>query len=167
MDRIDAVNKAKELLGKYKYVLLILCVGILLMSLPDSKEPTEQPELFTVQETPATRTEELEAILGQIAGVGKVKVLLTEAAGAETVYQTNEDRNTSGDSESRRVETVIISDSARGEQGLIRTVTPPVYLGAIVVCQGGDNPSVKFSVVQAVSSVTGISSERITVLKMK
>ena len=38
-------------------------------------------------------------ILGQIAGVGKVKVLITEANGAETVYQTDENRSVSQDSE--------------------------------------------------------------------
>ena len=96
-----------------------------------------------------------------------LKVLLTEAVGAETIYQTDEDRNLSNNSESVRVETVIVTNADREEQGLIRTVTPPVYLGAIIVCQGGDQPAVKLSIVQAVSSVTGISSERITVLKMK
>ena len=96
-----------------------------------------------------------------------MKVLLTEAAGAETVYQTNEDRSSSADSESVRVETVITTDSGREETGLVRTVTPPIYLGAIIVCQGGDSASVKLSVVEAVSNVTGISTDRITVLKMK
>jgi len=167
MDWIDIGGKAKGLIGKYKYVLLILCVGIILMSLPKSADTTSQNEIPVSQEKSPTRAEELEAILGQISGVGKVKVLLTEAAGAETVYQTDEDRSDSGDSKSIRVETVIITDSNREEQGLIRTVTPPVYLGAIIVCQGGDRPAVKLAVVQAVSSVTGISSERISVLKMK
>jgi len=167
MDWIDIGGKAKGLIGKYKYVLLILCVGIILMSLPNSADTTSQTEIPASQEKSPTRAEELEAILGQISGVGKVKVLLTEAAGAETVYQTDEDRSDSGDSKSIRVETVIITDSNREEQGLIRTVTPPVYLGAIIVCQGGDRPAVKLAVVQAVSSVTGISSERISVLKMK
>jgi len=167
MDWIDIGGKAKGLIGKYKYVLLILCVGIILMSLPNSADTTSQNEIPVSQEKSPTRAEELEAILGQISGVGKVKVLLTEAAGAETVYQTDEDRSDSGDSKSIRVETVIITDSNREEQGLIRTVTPPVYLGAIIVCQGGDRPAVKLAVVQAVSSVTGISSERISVLKMK
>ena len=63
--------------------------------------------------------------------------------------------------------TVIISDSGREEEGLIKTVTPPIYLGAIIVCQGGDSPTIRLQIVQAVANVTGISSDRITVLKMK
>lgn len=167
MDRIDIGEKARGLIRKYKYVLLILGLGILLMSLPEGESQPAQQETTSVQAAPNTRAEELEEILAQISGVGKVKVLLTEAAGAETVYQTDEDRSASADSESIRVETVIVTDSDREEQGLVRTVTPPVYLGAIIVCQGGDSPSVRLNIVEAVSNVTGISSDRITVLKMK
>ncbi|MBQ2412882.1 MAG: hypothetical protein II313_05605, partial [Anaerotignum sp.] len=112
-------------------------------------------------------TENLENILGQIAGVGKVKVLITEANGAETVYQTDENRSLSQDSENLKVETVIVKNADREDTGLIRFVSPPVYLGAIIVCEGGDSPTVKLSIVQAVSNVTGIPSDRITVLKMK
>ena len=40
-------------------------------------------------------------------------------------------------------------------------------VGAIIVCQGGDSPTVRLNIVEAVSNVTGIGSDRITVLKMK
>lgn len=167
MDWMNISKKAKELAGKYKYVLLILMLGIFLMSLPEGK--TEPAQLEIPDQEPAAygTAEELEAILSQIAGVGKVRVMLTEAAGSETIYQTDEDRSASSDSESLRVETVIISDSDRSESGLVRTVVPPIFLGAIIVCQGGDSPAVRLSVVEAVSNVTGIGTDRITVLKMK
>ena len=93
--------------------------------------------------------------------------MLTEAAGSETIYQTDEDRSETSDAQNIRVETVIVSGSERTETGLVRTVVPPVYLGAIIVCQGGDSPAVRLSVAEAVSNVTGIGTDRITVLKMK
>ena len=43
----------------------------------------------------------------------------------------------------------------------------PVYKGAVVVCEGADHASVKLNIVQAVSSLTGLGSDKITVLKMK
>ena len=168
MDRIDITGKIRELFSKYKHVLLILCAGIILMQLPE--RVITEPQSIAISETPespATRADELEEILSQIDGVGKVKVLLTEADSAQTVYQTNEDINRSSDSENRRVETVVVTNSNREEAGLVRSITPPVYLGAIIVCQGGDIPTIQFSIVQAVSNVTGITSDRITVLKMK
>ena len=167
MDRIDIPTKAKELFGKYKYVLLVLVLGILLMTLPEGDSQTQQPVAPDEQPSSISGEEKLEAILSQISGVGKVQVLLTEASGAETIYQTDEDRSTTTDSTNLKIKTVTVTDSSREEQGLVRTVTPPVYLGAIIVCQGGDSPSVRLSIVEAVSNVTGISSDRITVLKMK
>ena len=167
MDRIRIDLRVKELFTKYKYVLLILGLGLTLMCLPERPSEPILQEPTVQAAAPTSQAEALEEILAQISGVGKVRVLLTEAAGAETVYQTDEDRSTSSDSQSLRTETVIITDSDREAHGLVRSVTPPVYLGAIIVCQGGDNPTIRLSIVEAVSNVTGISSDRITVLKMK
>lgn len=167
MDRLELSLKMKELFGKYKYVLLILAVGILLMSLPEREDQEASNEIPVTASAPATKAEELEEILGQISGVGKVRVMLTEAESARTVYQTDEDSSRASDSENKRLQTVIVSGTDREEHGLIQGIIPPVYLGAIIVCQGGDSPTVKFSIVEAVSNVTGISSDRITVLKMK
>lgn len=167
MDRIAVREKAKSLLEKYKYVALIITVGVVLMAFPAGDE-TE--EIVTATEQTAAAydpEEELAQILSQIKGVGKVSVMLTEAAGAQTVYQTDEDSSESDGSRSVKVETVIVTDNSRGQTGLVKTVSPPVYLGAIVVCQGADSASVRLSVVEAVSNVTGISSDRIAVLKMK
>ena len=46
-------------------------------------------------------------------------------------------------------------------------VLSPTYLGAVIVCQGGDSPTVKLAIVEAVSNATGLSADKITVLKMK
>ena len=167
MGGLDITAKAKELFDKYKFVVAVLGIGILLMLIPDNGNTQVPPVPSEPRTATVSRAEELENILSQISGVGKIKVLLTESDGAQTIYQTDEDRTQSADSESVRVQTVIVTNSGREEVGLIRSVTPPVYLGAIIVCQGGDNPSVKLAVVQAVSNVTGIPSDRITVLKMK
>lgn len=163
MDWIDLKQKLSALLGKYRYVLLIVVVGLTLMSIPEKEKVAQPLPEASAQET-ANPEAELEEILSQIQGVGKVKVMLTEAEGSLTEYQT--DRDTSADG-ALRSETVLISGESREERGLVRSVTPPTYLGAIVVCQGGDNASVRYALIQAVSSVTGLSSDRIMVLKMK
>lgn len=162
MDWVILKNKSGEIIRKYKYVALVLALGIFLMLLPNSTQESE--ESVPLQTEPVSSvSQELEDILSLIDGVGKVKVMLTESAGGETLYQTDEDR----DEQSVRVDTVIVTDSNRTEQGLVKQVNPPVWLGAIVVCQGADRPAVQLSVVEAVSNVTGISTDRITVLKMK
>ena len=164
MDRMTVLVKAKVLFDKYKYVALVLLLGVFLMMLPGSKEedePVNEPQ------QQYDLSSELENILSNIDGVGRVDVLLTQSKGAETIYQTDEDRDISSDSESIRTETVIISGTDRGEYGLVRQEHPPGYRGALIVCEGADRPSVRLAVVEAVASITGIPTDRITVLKMK
>lgn len=76
---MDAVKKALGMFSGWKYVLLVAAVGLLLLLMPGS------PETETVA---ASEPEELrlEALLGQIQGVGEVRVLLSEH-GAAVVCQ--------------------------------------------------------------------------------
>ena len=145
---------------KYQYVLLVVLVGVVLMLIPQS--PRESQTVTQTEEVvEADLQMQLAAILGQISGVGKVEVLLTEAAGADTVYQVDTRQNQAN------ADTVIITDRNREETGLVKRILPPVYRGAVVVCQGADSAGVRLNVMDAVKSVTGLSSDCITVLKMK
>lgn len=166
MDWTAVKNKTLDLFRQYRYVVLVLLIGLVLMLLPESAEETVEAAQNPT-EPAVSVSEELESILSQIEGVGKVRVMLTENTGGEIIYQTDEDRDQTADSQSVRVETVIVTDSDRAQQGLVKQVNPPVWLGAIVVCQGADRPVVQLNIVEAVSNVTGISTDRITVLKMK
>lgn len=162
MDWVKLKSSGMEAVKKYRYVLLVVLAGILLMALPESKEEQEKPEK-TVEASQPCLQESLSDILSQIAGVGKVKVLLTEAAGEQTIYQTDE--NYAG-SDIRR-QTVLVTNVSREEAGLVKQVNPPTYQGAIVLCQGADSASVRLSIVEAVSNATGLSTDKISVLKMK
>ena len=73
MDRLELNRKLKEVFNKYKYVLLILAVGILLMSLPEEQKQPAPNDTPAVTSAPTTKAEELEEILAQISGVGKVQ----------------------------------------------------------------------------------------------
>ena len=165
MDWVSIRSRLTELFKKYRYAVMIVLLGVVLMCLPSGKKDTQVPTATsTSEETVQSGLEEsLAAILSQIKGAGKVEVLLTEAKGAETLYQSDGDTGTDTDSQ----DTVIISDADRAQSGLVRQVNPPSYQGAIVVCQGADSASVRLAIVEAVSSVTGLGADHITVLKMK
>lgn len=162
MDWVDIRTKIRNFSKRYWYVLLIMIAGLGLMALP-TQQKEDIPTTQQSQQHLALQ-QELEQILCQIRGAGKVKVLLTESTGAQTVYQTDQDRR---GTDSSNIKTVIITDSNRNQSGLVHRVDPPVYLGAVIVCQGGDSAAVKLAIVEAVASVTGLSTDRITVLKMK
>lgn len=168
MDNIALGRKIGSILKKYRYAIAVLALGVILMLLPTGKSRQAQktepvPAATTAEETLDSR---LEAILSQIQGAGKVQVLLSVAQGERTVYQTDGDV-TGGETGSSRTDTVIVTDSQRTQSGLIQQVLPPTYLGAIIVCQGADSPAVRLAIVEAVSGITGLGADRISVLKMK
>lgn len=147
----------KKAITKYRWALLVAAVGVLLMLLPTSSEAEPQePEI--IQEETVSLAQELEEILSRIDGVGQVKVLLSIAEGERTVYQYDEGTG---------LDTVIITDENRAQTPVVQQVLPPVYQGAVIVCQGAGSASVKLMVVEAVAAVTGLRSDQISVLKMK
>lgn len=157
-------NHVQKLIKKNKYVFLILAVGLILMLLPVGNHKEESPAIqeHTMQNEEPSLEYKLSQILSAISGAGRVEVLLTYRSGEETVYQ--EDSRNSADDNFQ--DTVIVTDAERSQAGLIKQRNPPVCLGALIVCQGADDPLVKLSIVDAVSKTTGLGSNQISVVKM-
>lgn len=153
---------------KYRYVLLVLLLGIVLMCLPRAEDKP-------IGTTPTNSSDandlglalRIEDILKEVNGTGKVKVLLAETAGEQYIYQTDIDDQVGADRSTIRKDTVIITDANRNEQPILTQVIPPRYCGAVIICQGGDDPTVRLAVVEAVSKLTGLGADKICVLKMK
>lgn len=166
MDISALRTKIPSIIKKYRYAILILLLGIGLMAIPQRETarsvPTDQ-----VTETIPDDSEALREILCQIHGAGRVKVLLTRASGETVVYQVDQDSATASESGSVRYETVIVTDADRAENGLVQKTLAPEYRGAIVVCEGADDPKVRLSIVEAVSNATGLKANQISVLKIK
>lgn len=165
----DGIKTQLQGIGKkYRYGLLLLTVGILLMCLPEGGARTEpqQPNNMK-QDEQASLQQTLSELLSRIEGAGKVQVLLTESEGQTVHYQNDEDRTGSSDTESLRIETVLITDENRSQGGLVSRIDPPKYRGAVILCQGADSPAIRYAIVDAVSNATGLTSDKITVAKMK
>lgn len=122
--------------------------------------------------------ENLEDILSKIAGVGKVKVLVTYSETSEVIAMYNE-KNTLNNTEEtdtnggvRKIEQTdtdkeIIYEEKNGQKTPItQKVIMPKIEGAIVTAEGASNPAIKTNIIQAVSAATGISTYRIQVFEM-
>lgn len=160
----------KSLFDRYKYILLVCAVGVVLMIWPqDSETATEK-----VIANPQTISDELEGrlqvILEEMDGVGKARVLLTVESGEETEYAydrtDSENRTETGGSISRQTELVTVSESGGQTPVPLRTAAPE-YRGAVVVCEGGGSAAVRLAVTQVIQSLTGLSADRIVISKMK
>lgn len=155
--------------GAYKYAALILLLGIALMLIPQEKKETEQPvERSTVHEPDTLSTEEkLQKILSRMDGVGEVEVMLTLEAGTAYQYQTDEQTHVQQEETEVQKETVLVSDGAGGQKPITVKTTYPIYQGALILCQGADSAAVRLDIINAVSDLTGLSSDKISVIKMK
>ena len=152
-------------LKKYKYALLVLMLGVCLMVFPTNKKTHDNSDL---SDPPALDAEtQLKEILQKIQGAGNVDVMLTLKEGTHYIYQTDERLRTDSSQQDNESTTVLISDGAGGETAVVSATKYPTYLGAVVVCEGADNATVRLSIVNAVSDLTGLSSDKISVIKMK
>lgn len=163
--KTEGVQKLWE---KYKYVALVVLIGVGMLLWPSGNGDGEIP--LSEHQTPVAPRDmetEMETILGMMRGVGQVRVMLTvESEGEKELAQDTElsYRGDSVDPEdySRRSKTVLV-DGGSGDTAVVIRTMHPTYRGALVVCQGGGKADVKLTVTEAVAALTGISADRITV----
>ena len=123
--------------------------------------------------------EKLANILSNIAGVGKVKVLLTYSQTSTYVPIYNENVKSSNTTEtdsaggSRTVEendsqkeVIYKEDSSGNREPVTQSIISPKIEGAIITAEGADNAEVKTAIIQAVEAATGLATHKIQVFKM-
>lgn len=158
---------------KYRYPALILALGVLLLLLPTGKDSEEGP---TVLETAPQRvssgefdldafTAQTEAILSGISGAGQVRLLLTLDTDGVSTYLSDETSRQDGEEQERENQTVLVKQGSN-EAALTVTKEFPTFRGAVVLCQGAQDPKVTLGIKEAISSLTGLGMDKITVLKM-
>lgn len=147
---------------QWKLPMLIVLFGIGLMLLPEKSESTETTQPQMVDEL-QTMQNQLETLLAQIDGAGQVSVMLSMETGTSVEYQQDVTSVQSQDRTELRKQTVLLGQN----QAVPVQTTYGTYRGAVVVCQGADRPSVCLRIMQAVSSLTGLGSDKISVIKMK
>ena len=154
---------------KYLYPALILLLGLTLLLIPSGgkREETETaPEVTESGFSLSEYTREMEALLSQIQGAGEVHLLLSLETDGETSYLADRTESVSGDSGQTQLQTVLTHEG--GDQlPVVQKKTYPRFRGAVVVCGGADEAAVTLRVKEAVSCLTGLGMDRITVLKLR
>ena len=147
------MEKLKDILKKYRFAALVALAGVVLMLLPAGKQEIEAADTageemsFSLEETERRMAE----VLSAMDGVGRVQVMLTLHSG-ETLSLAEDSSATLGS----------------GEQEVVVTRRLyPTYQGAVVVCQGAGDSRVRLRVLETVSVLTGLSSDKISVVQWK
>ena len=183
--------KINELLKKWKisrWQALLLAaglVGLLLLSLGSipgfgggarpatSQNPASEAVRVDLTDYERQLEQRLEELLGNIAGAGEVRVMLTIDSGSEPIFATqgSSDMRVISDGDrheehvNQRKEYVIIG-SGQGEQGLVLRMIEPQVRGVAVIAQGGGDVIVRQAIVEAVMAVLGVGANRVSVVQM-
>lgn len=162
----EAAGAWKNTLEKNRPVLLIVAVGILLLLLPaggkhesgTAEERGGESGQFDLE----SFEEKLGKSLSQIEGAGSVQVVLSLDGGSCQILARDLEREADGSSKS----TVVTLGRGSGTQEAIPLQTvAPQFRGALVVCPGGGDNRIRLELVEAVSALTGLGADRITVCR--
>ena len=196
----DASQKRKiENLVFFLILLIIVVIAINLIWKPDEsknsniinseKQFVTQNEnsvvLATEQGVTSSEKQEyilqsnLENILSNINGAGKVKVMITytESSTVQPIYNENINESQTEETDSTGgVRTIAETDSSREvvytenngvKVPITEKVTMPKVEGAIVLAEGANDASIKNNIIMAVEAVTGLSTHKIHVFHLK
>lgn len=170
--KTDMWKRIRETGLKFRYPVLILCLGLALLLLPGNKTkaarqttPEAEVETLTEEFQLSRFTEELEALLSDIQGAGQVHLLLSLESDGTRSYLSDSTQRPNADG--MEAETQAVLARVHGDdQPITLTRTYPTFRGAVVLCQGAATPSVELSIKEALSSLTGLGMDKITVLTM-
>ena len=121
---------------------------------------------------------DLEDILSNINGVGKVKVMITYAETSKTIPVYNEESSeenteeTDSEGGTRKVtqtdtrKEVIYEETDNGSTIITQSIVSPTIEGAIITAEGANDATVKTNIIQAVGAVTGLATHKIQVFEM-
>ncbi len=108
----------------------------------------------------------LEQALAQIDGVGEVRVVLTLQSGPRRILAQDSQSTVDEGRTEAEVTNVVIS-AGSGVEGTVTLQQLSPIPGALVVCSGGGEPTVQLRLVEAVSALTGLGADKISVCKGK
>ena len=160
-------KKLRALFDKYKFVFLVILVGVVLLLLPafggggeKEKTPTAASAAASEEFSVEAMERKLEEALSQVDGAGNATVVLTVRAGPRQVLA--QDRDTDGGGGGSATTVTVGRGGGTEEVVPLQTFTPD-FRGALVICPGGGEAQVRLRLVEAVSAVTGLGSDRISI----
>lgn len=122
--------------------------------------------------------EQLEGILSEMAGVGKVRVMITLKSSEELVVEkdepvtrsnTNENDSAGGSRIVTQVDsaetTVYRTSGSDSEPYVVKTLSPQVE-GVVVVAQGAGSGTVNQNITEMVQALFGVEAHKVKVVKM-
>lgn len=175
----DISGKLVKLFGQYKYVLLVLAIGVALLLWPSGGGPENTPQEAAGSSYEAFVVSELETklagALSLVQGVGRARVVLTLKNDMEVLLSKDESESQHREMDNGNITSydyqtdskIVLQSGSDGGDPVVVGRVYPEFLGALVVCEGAGDKTVQLRVVEAVSALTGLGADKITVAAMQ
>lgn len=188
-DMLDSGNTKKII---YNLLIVVIICTIILISLSTfypkkdlesmdssiNKEASEASADTNIPESAYSDSMEsrLEKILSQIDGIGEVEVMITYETSTEVVpasnttksEQTTQEKDMQGGTRTTKQENtteniVTVSGQDYNNSPIVIKEIKPIIRGVIVVAEGADNPEVKSNLIEAVTTIFQIKSNKVKI----
>ncbi len=175
---VEKLKKVKNLLLKDKKVALLLILaltGVLFLIISDfigaDDNKIESEEYMSTDEYAESIENKLENIISSVDGAGETVVMVTLESREENIYakeiKSDEETDSGKSANKYEYEYVIIKSGSSAESGMLLKVIEPGVRGVAIVCDGGDNAAVRENIINTVSAVLDIKTNKISVCKRK
>ncbi len=172
----ERIKKIKEIFLKDKKMMLIIIsavAGIIFIVasefLTTDKKESVTDESSTADDYAEMIEDKLTALVSSIEGAGETVVMVTVETGEENVYakevKSDEESNENRSSSKYEYEYIVIKSGSSSENGMLLKVIEPNIRGVAIVCDGGENAAVRENIINAVSAVLDIKTNKISVSK--
>lgn len=165
-------EKLKNIWDRWKYPILVVAAGVAILLMPTDGIKSSSHAAVSVEDVQSELQDtqaRMETILSKIDGAGELHLMLTADTGTQRRLAQNVELSYSGDtaapSDYQRTSETVLSGGSGTDEPVVTETRCPTWRGALVVCQGAENAQVKLAVIQAVAALTGLGSDRITVVK--
>lgn len=173
-------NKIKDALSfivksdskKIKIIVAMGLIAIILIAFSsmfqskDSKSDIVENDSFDYSSYSEETEKKLTNIISSIDGVGECEVMITFEYTGENIYAKDSEAKSDDTSQSNS-DQYVLYDSQNGEKALLIKEKYPTVQGVSIVCTGGDNTQVREAIINTVTSLFDISTNRVSVSKIK
>ena len=196
MDKKKLINQLKKLLDDKKVtnlltialviVFIILALNVLYPDMFKEEGNNVESPLSQEMETnnikeeyEEEQKEELKSILESMSGVGEVRVMISFKSGeskalaydsSKQTVSTEEKDNEGGTRVSNQINdgsTVVMTNEGGDNEPFIVETYKPKVEGIMILAEGAKDSKIKYDIQKAVSSLYGLSAEKVNVYPMK
>ena len=157
----------RKVVERYKWILLVIGVGLLLLAWPMGGGKTLPAAESVGGSSGSFDLEELEkkfsVALSEIEGAGRVTVILTVKTGTQQILAEDAKHSERDNDVEEETSTVILSRGGGVQEAVKLQEIYPQFQGALVICDGAGDPTVRLKLTEATTALTGVGADKISI----